>query len=228
MRLDLGVSAPNQIFVRGRGIDAELGGTMRLTGPVTGIQPVGGFRLIRGRLAILGKRLDFDSGTITFAGDLDPNLNLVARSSTSQAETFVTVTGPASNPSVVFSSAPELPQDEVLALIIFDRNVSELSPIQIARLANAAAELTGGQNASLIGNLRRGTGLDDLDIVSDDEGNAAVKVGKYVSDNIYFGVQAGNTSEATVNLDITDSLTARGSVDSNGDSSLGIFFEKDY
>lgn len=228
VRLDLSVNAPNQIFVRGRGIDAELGGTMRLTGPVTGIQPVGGFRLIRGRLAILGKRLDFDNGTITFAGDLDPNLNLVARTATSQADAFVTVTGPASNPQVVFSSAPELPQDEILALVIFDRNVSELSAIQIARLANAAAELTGGQNASLIGNLRQGTGLDDLDIVSDDEGNAAVKVGKYLSDNIYFGVQAGNTSEATVNLDITDDLTARGSVDTEGDSSIGIFFEKDY
>ncbi len=227
-RLDITVNAPNQVFVRGRGIDAELGGTVRMAGPVTNLQPVGAFRLIRGRLAILGKRLDFDSGTITFAGDLDPYLNLVARTSTSKADAFVTVTGSASNPTVVFSSSPELPQDEVLALIIFDRNVSELSPLQVARLANAATELAGGQNASLFNNLREGTGLDDLDIVSDNEGNAAVKVGKYISDNVYLGVQAGTTSEATVNLDITDDLTARGAVDSEGDSSIGLFFEKDY
>lgn len=227
-RLDLAVNAPNRIFVRGRGIDAELGGNIRLTGPVTRLQPVGAFRLIRGRLSVLGKRLDFDEGTITFTGDLNPNLNLVARTSTSKADAFVTVSGSASSPEIVFSSQPELPQDEILALVIFDRNLAELSPIQIARLANAATELTGGRNTSLTGALREGAGLDDLDIVSDDDGNTALRVGKYISDNIYFGVQAGTTSEATVNLDVTDDLTVRGSVDTEGDSSLGLFFEKDY
>ena len=59
-------------------------------------------------------------------------------------------------------------------------------------------------------------------------GNAAVKAGKYINDNVYLGVQTGQDTEATINLDITDSLTARGSVDSNGDTALGIFFERDY
>ena len=48
--------------MRGRGLDAELGGSVRLTGPVTNIQPVGGFSMIRGRLSILGQRITFDEG----------------------------------------------------------------------------------------------------------------------------------------------------------------------
>ena len=57
VRLDINVNAPRRIFVRGRGLDAELGGSFRLTGPVTDIQPVGAFQLIRGRLSILGQRI---------------------------------------------------------------------------------------------------------------------------------------------------------------------------
>ena len=72
VRLDVNVSAPNRMFVRGRGLDAELGGSVRLTGPITGIQPVGGFKLIRGRLSILSQRITFDEGTVTLVGDLDP------------------------------------------------------------------------------------------------------------------------------------------------------------
>src|SRR5690606_36974106 len=36
-RLDVTVTAANRIFLRGRGLDAELGGSVRLTGPVSDI-----------------------------------------------------------------------------------------------------------------------------------------------------------------------------------------------
>ncbi|MFU0504500.1 translocation/assembly module TamB domain-containing protein [Pseudaminobacter sp. NGMCC 1.201702] len=229
-RLDIAVSAPNRIFVRGRGLDTELGGTVRLTGPVTDIQPVGGFELIRGRLGILGQRITFDEGTVTLVGDLDPFLNFVARSGGNDITVFITVTGRASDIAVEFSSQPELPQDEVLARLIFNRGINELSAFQIAQLAAAAAELAGGSDTSLLGSLRGATGLDDLDVVTDSEGNAALRAGRYIQDNIYLGVEAGahGSTRGTVNLDITDDLKARGAVGTGGDSSLGIFYEKDY
>jgi len=229
-RLDISVNAPNRIFVRGRGLDAELGGTVRLTGPVTDIHPVGGFELIRGRLGILGQRITFDEGTVTLVGDLDPFLNFVARSSGNDITVFITITGRASDIAVKFSSQPELPEDEVLARLIFNRSINELSAFQIAQLAAAAAELAGGSNNSLLGSLRGATGLDDLDVVTDSEGNAALRAGRYIQDNIYLGVEAGaqGSTRGTVNLDITDDLKARGSVGAGGDSSLGVFYEKDY
>jgi translocation and assembly module TamB len=228
-RLDVSVNAPARIFVRGRGLDAELGGSVRLTGPVTDIHPVGGFDLIRGRLGILGQRITFDEGTVTLVGDLDPFLNFVARSGGNDITVFITVTGRASDISVKFSSQPELPEDEVLARLIFNRSINELSAFQIAQLAAAAAELAGGSDTSLLGSLRGATGLDDLDVVTDSEGNAAVRAGRYIQDNIYLGVEAGaqGTTRGTINLDITEDLKARGAVGSS-DSSLGVFYEKDY
>lgn len=230
VRLNVTVSAPNQIFVRGRGLDAELGGNVTLTGPVSDIQPVGGFRLIRGRLGILGQRITFDEGEVTLVGDLDPYLDFVARSSGEDITVFINVRGRVSDLDITFSSQPQLPQDEVLARLIFKRGINDLSPLQIAQLAAAAAELAGGSNTSLLGSLRDATGLDDLDVVTDSEGNAALRAGRYIQENIYLGVEAGakGTARGTINLDITENLKAKGSVGSDGDSSAGVFFEKDY
>lgn len=229
MKLGITVDAPNRIFVRGRGLDAELGGRIRIVGPVTNISPIGKFELRRGRLSILGQRIDLTEGSVTLAGDLDPLIDLTATTQAGDVEAMINLKGPASDIQVTFSSSPELPQDEILAKIIFGRDLGDLSPGQIVRLASIAAELTGGNSPGLVDSLRKGTGLDDLDVVQDSDGNSAVKAGKYVADNVYLGVQAGQTkSTATINLDITDNITARGSVSSEGDTSLGIFLEKDY
>ncbi|KRA50445.1 translocation/assembly module TamB domain-containing protein [Devosia sp. Root635] len=228
--LDVNVSAPNQIFIRGRGLDAEVGGSVRLTGPINNIQPVGGFALNRGRLAILGQRVTFESGTVTLVGDLDPFLNLVARTEGEGITVFVTVSGRASDIDVSFSSSPMLPQDEVLSRLIFNRSMGELSPLQLAKLAGAAAELVGGGGNGLVDSLRGAAGLADLDIVSDDSGNVAVQAGTYIQDNVYLGVQAGanGQSKVTINLDVTSDLKVTGAAGQDGNSSLGVFYERDY
>lgn len=230
LRLDLSISAPNQIFVRGRGIDAELGGSVRLTGTVSNIQPVGGFELIRGRMTILGQRIVFDSGRVTLVGDLDPFIRFAASSAAEGTTVFVIVEGPVSDLDVVFTSDPELPQDEVLSLLIFQRALGDLSPLQLLRLAAAAAELAGEGNDSITESIRSATGLDDLDVVTDADGNVAVRAGQYIQENVYVNVEAGaqGQGKVSIDLDLTDDLKARGSATSDGETSIGIFFEQDY
>ena len=41
-------------------------------------------------------------------------------------------------------------------------------------------------------------------------------------------VSATGETEVNLNLDLTPNLTARGTVKNSGETSLGIFFEKDY
>ncbi|KKB08223.1 hypothetical protein VE26_11210 [Devosia chinhatensis] len=229
--LDINVNAPNQIFIRGRGLDAEVGGSVRLTGPIAAIEPVGAFALTRGRLDILGRRVIFETGTVTLVGDLDPQINLVARTEGDGITVFVIVSGRASDPQITFSSNPALPQDEVLSRLIFNRAMGELSPLQLAQLAAAAAELVGGGGGGgLVESLRGAAGLADLDIVTDASGNVGVQAGTYIQDNVYLGVTAGanGQSRVTINLDVTDDLTIKGAAGQNGDSSLGVFYERDY
>jgi len=229
--LDVTINAPGRIYLRGRGIDAEFGGSIRIFGTTANIIPTGQFNLIRGRLSILGTRLDFTEGSAVLQGSFDPFLRLVAQSRASGYTISIRVEGSASSPEITFSSSPALPEDEVLAQLLFGRSVSGLSPLQLLQLADAATSLAGGRtNSGLIANLREGLGLDDLDYSTDAQGNAAVTAGRYLSENIYTDVTINGAGDAdlSLNIDLTDSITARGSVGSNGGSSIGIFFERDY
>jgi translocation and assembly module TamB len=229
-RLDLTLRAPGQIFVRGRGLDAELAGSLRLTGPTSDIIPQGGFELVRGRLDILNQRFVLDEGRIQLSGSFDPVLRFVAETESNGIIVRVILDGPASSPNITFTSTPELPEDEVLAQLLFGRDLSNLSALQALELANAVAVLAGRGGIGLLSRLRDGFGLDDLDVSQTEDGGTAVRAGKYISDNVYSDVvvESGGRTEINLNLDVTDEITARGSVDNEGDSSVGIFFERDY
>jgi autotransporter translocation and assembly factor TamB len=227
--LDVTIIADNQIFVRGRGLDAELGGRLQLSGTTSNIIPSGQFDLIRGRLDILGQRLTLTEGRISLRGNFEPYLRLVAQTEANDVELFIILEGPAAAPEISFESQPELPEDEVLAQLLFGRSITDISPLQAARLASAVATLAG-RGDGVVSRLREEFGLDDFDITTDDDGNLALRAGAYLSENVYSDVTVSATgdTEVNLNLDLTPSLTARGSVTTSGETSLGIFFERDY
>jgi len=139
------------------------------------------------------------------------------------------VTGRASDPQIVLSSVPDLPQDEVLAQFLFGHSISDLSPVQVVQLATAVAQLAGGSGGDLLANIRKSTGLDTLSIGTDRSGNAAVQAGRYVNERVYLGVTTGATGQtnATVNLDITKNLKARLEAGTEG-TGAGLFYEREY
>ncbi|MDX8354613.1 translocation/assembly module TamB domain-containing protein [Cognatiyoonia sp. IB215182] len=228
--LDIRIAAPGRIFIRGRGLDAELGGNLRIGGTSANVIPVGRFSLIRGRIDILQQRFELTEGTATLEGDFNPFLRLVATTETDSGTVInIIVEGPAGEPEVRFESVPELPQDEVLSQLIFGRDLSSISPLQAVQLASAISTLAG-RGGGAFDRLRRNVGLDDLDITTDEEGQTAVRAGRYISDNVYTDVTVTSEGETEINLnlDLSRDITAKGSVDQDGETSLGIFFERDY
>ena len=227
--LDLTISSPNQTFVRGRGIDAELGGTIALTGTAAAPVVSGAFELRRGRMQILTRRLEITEATITFGGDLVPLLDLEATTNSGNATIIIRLTGLASNPQVSFTSTPALPQDEILAQLIFGQSLSRLSPLQIAQLADAAAQLAGGRGTSLFQSLRSTLGIDDLDISTDETGGTSISAGKYLNERTYIELQQSGTggARAIINLDIGRGLKLKGEAGGEG-AGGGIFYEKEY
>ena len=161
-RLDIKISAPTQVFIRGRGLDAELGGALRLTGSTSAIVPSGGFKLIRGRLDILGKRLVLSSADLRLEGNFVPQILVSASAKSDGIVSFVTIEGPADGPKVSFTSVPQLPQEEVLSRLLFGRGIDTISALQAAQLANAVGVLAGSSGEGLIERLRQSFGLDDL------------------------------------------------------------------
>jgi len=228
--LDVTINAPSRIFVRGRGLDAEFGGAVTLRGTTNNVIPTGGFSLIRGRLDILGRRLNITDGEITLQGSLDPTLYIAATTTADDVTVQVIVEGRASSPAARFESTPSLPEEDVLALLIFGRGISELSPLQALQLASAVATLAGRSGGGIIGNLRQQFGLDDLDLTTDADGNVAVKIGTYINENVYtdLSVDAQGRTEIDLNLKITPNVTAKGRLADDGSTGIGIYYERDY
>lgn len=228
--LDITISAPQQIFVRGRGLDAELGGTLRVTGTSENVTPIGEFSLIRGRLDILGKRFNLAEGTIALQGALIPWIRFVATTQQDGFTTSITIEGDATEPELTFTSSPELPEEEVLARLLFNKGLTNLSPLQAAQLASAVATLAGKGGEGIVSKLREGFGLDDLDVGTSDDGGTQLRAGKYLSENLYTDVvvDSEGKSEINLNLDVTPNLTAKGRLGSDGNSGVGIYFERDY
>jgi translocation and assembly module TamB len=231
INLDIQLDAPSQIFVRGRGIDAELGGSVTIRGTASVPVVSGGFTMRRGRLTILNRRLDFsDKSRITFAGDLTPALQMAATSTSGTTTLTVDVAGLATDPAITFSSSPALPQDEVLAQLIFGQSMSKLSAIQIAQLADAVGQLAGGRSTSLFQGLRNQLGVDDFDISTDANGQTNVGVGRYLNERTYLELQQNTKdgAKAIINLDVGRGVKLRGAAGANGAGEAGVVYEHEY
>src|SRR5690606_9075653 len=98
--LDIALAANRGLSVRGFGIDAELGGTVRIAGTTGSPQAIGAFTQRRGRMEVLGRRFDFQTGTLTFAGDLVPVVDFAATTATTGGTVTLNVTGPANDPKI--------------------------------------------------------------------------------------------------------------------------------
>ncbi len=231
--LEVTVTTSRPIFVRGRGIEAELGGDVTLGGTLAAPVPTGGLTLRRGTLDVLARRLTFQRGTISFAtGTLQPVLDLAAVSRTRTATITVGVQGTPAAPEITFSSVPELPQDEVLSRLLFDRATSNLSPFEIAQLAQAVAQLTGvSSGPDVLDKIRGALGLDRLGVTTDPQGRAAVEAGRYVAPGVFLGVRQGAQGQTgvAVELELTPRLRLEGQTATGpaGDR-IGLSYEFEY
>ncbi|WP_310620291.1 translocation/assembly module TamB domain-containing protein [Flexibacterium corallicola] len=232
LKLDVTLKAPGKVFVRGRGLYAELGGSIHLGGTTKEPETVGSFDLQRGQFDILNERLSFNKGQVNFTGSLIPNLNFEAISTRSSSTTItVSITGPANNPVVKFSSVPELPEDEIITQLLFGKSATDLSPVQLAQLASTLSTLSGGAADTSFSRFRNLLGASDFNVSVDSSGNPVVSAGTYINDNIYLSASQGTEeegSEVTVDIDITKQLRLRLGAGSEGSTKSGIYYEKEY
>ncbi len=226
--LNILLSAPNKVFARGFGLQAELGGAVTIAGSTARVNPSGQIDLIRGTLDIVGRRLNLTKGVVSLQGDLSPYVEFESSTTTSDGQATIEIAGPLNAPKVSVFADPERPPEEALAMLLFGNRFSELSPFVIAQMAASLAAMTAGGGAK--DDARKAAGVDSLDIGTDSSGAGRVGAGTYIADNIYtdFSVNTRGETELNLNLDVTESLTLRGTVDSTGESGLGVFFERDY
>ncbi len=249
LALDIALRSTGPILLRGHGIDARLGGDLHIGG--TSNVPVvsGGFQVQHGTFSIAGQSLEFTSGRIGFDGEglsgrIDPSLDLVASETAGGITATVTVTGYASRPRIVLSSTPDLPQDEILAHLLFQQSAAHLTPFQMAQAAQTLASMSGVEgDFNPVSSLRSSLGLDRFAIGSDAGGATTVETGKYISHNMYIGGRqsSGGQTQVQVRIDLAKNLTAeaivnagtpatatQGTAGRDNGSSIGLSYQFEY
>lgn len=226
--LEITVRAPGEIFVRGRGLEAELQGRLRLAGSTADPRPQGRFTLRRGSYTLAGKTLVFDSGALGFDGGLpiDPTLDFAANTTSGSITATLSVTGHASAPKIALSSSPELPQDEILAQLLFNTSTTNLGPVQLAQIAAAVAQMAGGSGFDPLDRVRAGLGLDRLSVSGNAAGTGAtLEAGRSLAPGVYVGAKqntAGTGTKGTVEIDLGRGLKLQAGIGSTGaDSATG-------
>jgi translocation and assembly module TamB len=223
--LDLTVAA-RHVVVRGRGLFAELAGSVKVGGSTAAPQPLGSLHMVRGNLNIAGQTLKFDTGEVGLNGGslTDPSLDFVVNSQTPTMSASLTITGTASRPKVAITSTPEMPADEALARMLYPNRNGSPSPFQLAAIAASLAELSGVGSGGPLEGLRQRLGLEQLSVGSAANGSAALAVGRYVAPGVYIGAQqgaGGNSSQAKVEIDIARGLKVIGTVGNGTNTTPG-------
>jgi translocation and assembly module TamB len=230
-------SAPGGIEVDGMGLDSEWSGDIRLRGTTDDPRIGGEVRVVprQGFYEFAGTRFEITRGVIDFdeTGPIDPRLNIQAETDVDDLSVVVTVTGSSSQPLIEFSSNPALPEEELLARLLFGDSITNLSATDALQLGAAIASLRGGGGMDPINRLRTSIGLDRLRIIPADpalDRGTAIALGKNFGRRFYVElITDGRGYNATeVEFRITGWLSLLASVNTLGRNSVAAAYSRDY
>ncbi|MEO5822779.1 MAG: translocation/assembly module TamB domain-containing protein [Vicinamibacteraceae bacterium] len=236
--LDIRVQIPENLLLRGQDIrrDSAAAGLGDMTLVVGGdfrVQKerrrlttlVGTITTARGSYEYYGRRFEIlRDGRIQFTGgpEIDPTVDVTARRviEPSGVEARIRVQGTARNPTLSFASTPPLDESDILALIIFNRDLNSLGASEKGAVATMAGTAAAGLVVSpLADTLGRKLGLEEIDVqTTSDAGTpgGVVTVGDRFGERLFvrlrqqFGAQ--EVSELLLEYRLSELLRLQGAV----------------
>lgn len=235
-RLLIDAAGSNQIDVTGMGMDSEWGAGLRIRGTADTPVIYGQADLVRGAYEFAGTRFELIRGRINFDGSNppDPRLDVLAEAQVTGLTARVAVRGTGSRPEITFSSTPALPEEELLARLLFGSSITDISAPEALQLAAALASLRGGGGGlDPINKLRSAIGLDRLRIIAADpalDRGTGIAAGKYLGDRFYVEIVTDGRGYNATQLEyrITSWLSVLASVSTIGRQSVNVKISKDY
>jgi len=216
LNIDLEADLGDAFNLKGKGLDAQLAGAVRIH--VADRRPPrvnGSIRVVSGTYAAYGQKLAIDRGVINFTGAYDnPGLSILAvrrrpegeALSETNVEAGVEVRGTALAPVAKLVSTPAVSDSDKLAWLVLGHGIDNTAGNDMALLSAAAGALFGGGQ----GKLANALGVDELG-VSQAAGTSAgaatglqttvVTVGKRLSSRAYLSFEQGaGTATSLVKL----------------------------
>lgn len=257
---NLRITAPGHVYIRGKGLDSEWKAALNIVGPLDALRILGSVNPIRGQLELMGHQFTMAngaSGGISFSGANPPNpaLDLTLEYKGADITALIMLNGSVKQPKMRLSSQPVLPNDEIIAHILFGKDINSLSRFEALQAANTARQLVdfGPSALDIMSSTRDILGLEVLRLgsaastrqnraprdasvqgsssASADEQAPTIEAGKYILDNVYVGLDQGTSVNAgtavRVEIELLPNLSLEGRT-SNESSGVGINWKHDY
>lgn len=233
------VSADDKITIKGRGLNSEWRADVQISGNVTGPLILGNMTLVRGDLEFSGRRFNLTRGVLAFdmLSPNDPTIDLRAERETRDGTTVsVQISGRSSAMKVALESAPSRTNEDVMALVLFDKTADQLSPFQSFQVADALTQLGGVGvfgGKGFAGAAQDALGLDLLNIDFDQSDSSAsqLTVGKYVTGGLFITASQnarGENGSLRIEYEIGQSFSIETELKQDGDQKISGNWKRDF
>ena len=230
--LDIALKSNAGVLVKGLGLNAEMSLNAHVGGDTSRPLLSGVAHIVRGDYQFAGQRFQIDSrGVVYLASSADDiRLDLSATRADPSLTAVINIRGTAAKPVITLSSTPSLPNDEILAQVLFGRSAAQLSPVEAAELAAAVTSLATGGGFDVMGGLQNFARLDRLAIGGDAASGVTVSGGKYIGKNVYLELTGGGRAgpSASVEVRAGHGLSVLSQVGGQAGEKIAIRWRHDY
>ena len=194
LRFDLVITASQQAYLRGHGLEAELQGQIDIHGDIKKPLYEGEFKTVRGVFELFNKKFNLEQGQVNFANNAI-GLAITGIYKKNGQRIQADISGTNDDIKINFSATPQIPEDEILAFIIFGKPIQTITPFEAVQLAAAVQTLRSGGGGFFdpIGKTRDILGIDTLSVESaatkDGGSGVNVGIGKYLNEKVYLELE---------------------------------------
>ena len=237
LRANVQVELPQNVWVRGPGTAVELGGAVILTKELDEPFVLGGtVETVRGFASFYSGKFAVEQGRVTFTGspEINPVLDVTVTREVAGYVVSIHVSGRAKSPQLHLSSTPDLPQADIVTLLVVGKTTDRLTASERSGLSGQAQQIVGNVAAGELEQLlAKPLGLDSVDIQTGEKlGDGRVSIGRYITQDIFLSYerQLGDKEGNKVGIEysVNRHLKLKGSSSDTGASALDILWRIDY
>ena len=234
---DIDLHLENYGNVTGQNLSSEWSGKAHLGGSTQELSLTGKMKLINGEYRLNGKNIEIKEGEIRFNGNIFKETTVFALSQIELKDLIaeIIVRGHLDTLNLTLRSNPPLPQREILSWILFNQGARHITGLEGEQLNRSLSEFTkGGSRKNILSDIQGKLGIDSIDLdrrtFSYDE-EVSLKLGKYLSKNLFVGVSRGINSEVNrigFEASLNQHWKVQGEIGDNAQGQLHLKWKNDY
>jgi len=251
LKYDVQAHIPNTGYIIGRGLNSRWKGHLKILG--TSYEPLlfGDIKATTGKFSFSGKDFNLIQGDISMNGEIltQSRLNLTAERDLETMRAELLLRGTLKSPRVTFLSTPPAPEKEILAWVLFNKPLAEISPLEGLQLAQVYISLNGRSNKfNIMEKFKKTFGIDHFDISKSEkqqeegpdgekksqEGSGPevnVQIGKYLSNDLLLKLSkdvANEVNRIGVEANLHKNISVQAEVGDDQQGEMRIKWKYDY